>query len=192
MALTISTPPQGSLQALQAGAAEFSGVADITGAAGSARAEGMLPHKIFTIGLTDLVDKSWVGKTRMVGWRYLIQRPDGVALSAEVEASSSGEHRLSQLNEGPFVEQTAELASDARSSQRVENGSYELAVLRIPAIYVMALWLKSQGGGDDIIIPMAPTLDELEPGREYGIDEITPILVAAARERLEFDDAPQK
>lgn len=190
MALTISTPSQDSLKALEAAAAQFSGVINISQALHANASEGTLPHQVFTVGLTDLSDRSWVEKARLVGWRYLLQGQNGVAMAAEVNASSSGDQGVS-LNEGPFVEQTADLLADARASQNVEDGDYEFAVLRIPAIYVMALWLKSRNSGDDIFIPMGPTLEELEPGREYRLDEITPILVAAAKDALAFDNAPR-
>ncbi len=190
MALTISTPSQDSLKALEAAAPQFSGVMNISQALHANASEGTVPHQVFTVGLSDLNDSTWVEKARPVAWRYLLQGQDGTAMAAEVNLSAQGDHGVA-LNEGPFVEQTADLLAEARSDQSVENGDYEFAVLRIPAIYVMALWLKSRNSGDDIFIPMGPTLEELEPGRHYGLDEITSILVAAAKDALAFDSAPR-
>lgn len=190
MGLIISTPSQGALNALESAATQFSGVMDISGALRSNGPENTLPHQVFTVGLTNLVDKNWVANVQLAGWRFLLQSQDGTRVAAEVNASSSADQGVS-LNEGPFVQQTADLVSQARTSQSVANGDYEFTVLRIPGIYVMALWLRNRNSGGDIFIPMQPTLEELEPGREYGLDEITPILVAAAKTRLAFDDAPQ-
>lgn len=185
MGLTISTPPQESLNALEAASSQFSSVIDISGALHSGSPETTLPHQVFTIGLTDLANGSRLDNAVLVGWRFLLGN-----VAAEVNAPSYNSEGVS-LNEGPFVQQTADLVARASASRRVENGTYELAVLRIPGIYVMALWLKSGNSKDDIFIPMKPTLEELEPGREYGVDEFTSILVNAAQARLAFDDAPQ-
>ena len=39
---------------------------------------------------------------------------------------------------------------------RIRDGKVEARVIRIPALYVMALWLKDLEGDKDVIVPMAP------------------------------------
>jgi hypothetical protein len=194
MALIFSVPPEESLDALRSAAEDNPGYREVAGAAfdeaGSADPMDLLPHRIYTAGLTDLAKGKWNGKAQLVGWRYLLQRDGTASFSAEVNVVS-GEHTFSQLNQGPFVGQTADLVEKAEQSGRVEDGSYELNVLRIPALYVMALWLRNMENGGDIVIPMGPTIPELEPGREYDLDEISLILAKAAQARLSFDDTPR-
>jgi hypothetical protein len=83
------------------------------------------------------------------------------------------------------------LAALDRARSAVTTGSFELRVLRIPALYVMALWLHGESGNRDVVIPMAPTHHLLEPGRAYEGGEFTSTLAPAASERLEFDDSPR-
>jgi len=191
MALIIPTPPTESMQALQHAVATYPEIRNRTGAINAAQTEGMLPHRVFTVGLAELVSGDFVTQARFVGWRYLIRQDGGAGVSAEVDVAPTGEHRFAQLNEGPFVGQTADLISQMQASDRVQNGTYELNVLRIPGIYVMALWLRDMNGGEDIVIPMSPTVETLEPWRQYDASEISPILAQAATERLGFDDAPR-
>ncbi len=195
MALIIPTPPAESLNALQSAVADYPEVRALVGAnftaIGPAGSDNLLPHKVFTVGLSDLVSGNWVAAAQLVGWRYLMQRQGVPGVSAEVAVSSSGEHRFAQLNEGPFVDQTAHLIAEVDGREPMKGGSYELAVLRIPALYVMALWMRGNGQSEDVIIPMEPTLETLEPGHQYTIAELSPILAAAASERLGFDDTPQ-
>ncbi|MGH3927490.1 MAG: triple tyrosine motif-containing protein, partial [Pseudonocardiaceae bacterium] len=72
---------------------------------------------------------------------------------------------------------------------RLAAGDYEVRLLRIPALYFVALWLKDEKGRDDILIPLDPAPAPFEPGRSYRPDEVLAELAASARTRLEFDDA---
>jgi hypothetical protein len=55
----------------------------------------------------------------------------------------------------------------------------------------MALWLKNERGGADVLIPLDPTPAALEAGRKYAPAEIHPLLAEAARARLAFDDGDE-
>ncbi len=47
--------------------------------------------------------------------------------------------------------------------EEVAKDDFELRVLRIPALYVMAFWLH--GEKKDILVPMPPTNSRLNPTR---------------------------
>jgi hypothetical protein len=63
-------------------------------------------------------------------------------------------------------------------------------LLKIPGAYVIAVWLKPDGGGEDLLIPIGETPPEIEPGRPYKPDELFGGLAEPARRQLEFDSSP--
>ncbi len=63
---------------------------------------------------------------------------------------------MANINYGPFVEATARALSQVATLSAVGAGSYEVRLLRFSAIALMALWLKPDSGGADIIYPLAP------------------------------------
>lgn len=60
-----------------------------------------------------------------------------------------------------------------------------------PALYVMALWLKSLNGSDDVLIPMPPAHDSLTSGRLYSETELVEALRGPAQGQPTFDDSPE-
>ena len=57
-------------------------------------------------------------------------------------------------------------------------GNYEVRMLRVPALYVVALWLKDLDGDDDLIVPLVPAPAFLEAGRAYREAEFLDTLEA--------------
>jgi hypothetical protein len=114
------------------------------------------PHQIFTIGLDDLTSGGGLDKARPVGWRYIVEEAGQPIASAETTPSPDGTtHVLSHFNEGPFVGATATTVRAARALPQVEAAGFDLRLLRIPALYLMALWLHSPA--TDLLIPLAPS-----------------------------------
>ena len=112
---------------------------------------------------------------------------DKAIASAELADQDTGSAGF-QANEGPFVESTADAIDQAERDPELADGDYEVRVLRIPALYVMALWLKDERGGADVLIPLDPTPAPLEAGRKYAPAELSSTLAEAARARLAFYD----
>jgi hypothetical protein len=64
---------------------------------------------------------------------------------------------------------------------------FELRELRIPALYVDALWLHYDDPSQDVLIPYrAPGL--LEPFKAYPLSEALEMLRGPASERMHQDD----
>ena len=101
-------------------------------------------HPVYVAGASDVVAERVLANARLVAWRALVSA--GTALAA-AEVSPAGE--LASVTEGPFVEGTSAALDVAR---RVDG---ELRLLRIPAVYVVALWVHGDDGSD-VLIPVAP------------------------------------
>jgi hypothetical protein len=145
-----------------------------------------VPHDVFTLGLDELARGASIQEAQRVGQRYLVVDGDTAISSAEVTPEGGG----FQANEGPFVAATAGAIEQAEQDPGLADGRYELRLLRIPALYLMALWLKDDDGDGDWVIPLAPAPLPLEPGRHYRPDEVMPQLAQLAEARRQVDETP--
>lgn len=150
------------------------------------------PHPVYTLGLQALADGRGADVAELTGWRYLVQRDEKTIASAElhVVGAGAGTADALELNEGPFVRATERTVEDVSRLQDVADAAYELRLLKIPAVYVIALWLHAGEGGSDIFVPIGDTPPEVVSGRPYGGDELFSSLGEQARRQLEFDSTP--
>ena len=79
----------------------------------------------------------------------------------------------------------------AQRTGRDAKEDYELAVIRVPALYLTAVWLKGKGGAADVIIPSESPMSPLTAGKRYSPEEFTAALKPAAEQRLRETD-PRK
>jgi hypothetical protein len=120
-------------------------------------ASGM-PHLVFDMGLADVLKGASLPSLNTPGaCRYLIQdtRPGGGVVAAiELELDSSGYAAkfFRSVNCGPFVDGFAKALNVAT---RQSGGPYNLHLLRVPALYVMALWLVP-AAGEAVLVPIDP------------------------------------
>ncbi|MGH9664788.1 MAG: hypothetical protein ACRD9L_10225 [Bryobacteraceae bacterium] len=127
--------------------------------------EVRLPHPVYDLALQDLAAGKGLGAARIVSWRYLLT--DGqVTISAEVSApANNAPHQLALLNRGPFVNSFVSTVDSAEKDTGIAVGDYEIALISIPGLYVMALWLRAPQTGKGAVIPLAPAPPELAAGR---------------------------
>lgn len=140
-----------------------------------------LPHPVYDVALNDLAKGKGLTKAALVSWRYLIS--DGESTSvAEVSAPRGKKqpHAFAMLNRGPFVSSLVETVEAATKNKAFARSKYELAVLHIPALYALALWLRSDKKGKSIVIPLAPAPAPLTAGKSYTEDEFVAALEPAA------------
>jgi hypothetical protein len=149
-----------------------------------ARLELAVPHDVYSLGLDRLAAGASLQDAEPVGQRFLVVDGDTPVSSAEV--TPEGEDF--QANEGPFVAATLAAVERAEQDPELSDGRYELRLLRVPALYLMALWLKDEDGDGDRVIPLDPAPEPLEPGRHYRPDELIGELARMAEARMEFDE----
>jgi hypothetical protein len=144
------------------------------------------PHDVYSLGLSDLAEGVSLAAATVDGRRFIVMDGDKPIASAEV--ADQGRGSGFQATEGPYVESTAAALERAEEDPDLDDDDYEIRLLRIPALYVMALWLKNEQGGTDVLIPLDPTPSPLEAGRKYAPAELLSALAEPARARLAFDD----
>lgn len=194
MPVTRSAPPSDADDAVQAALRHFATVPDanLHALRGTRPAElaPTVPHPVFHLGLDALMAGApALSSTRSTGWRYLLSQDDEVVASAETVADAAGGARFSHFNSGPFVASTSAALAAAEGLSEVEDGSFDLRLLHVPALHAMALWLHGDGD-NDLLIPLAPSPAGVEANRAYPASELLGILAGQAGEipRMEPGD----
>jgi hypothetical protein len=199
MPIEFPTPPAGALKAATDGVVEVHRAEP----PGRARVRGprdigpkgrrlASPHRVHNLRLTDLGKPGTLRGAPMTAWRYLVEDDGAAVASAEVGVDEKGNVRgFDHVNEGPFVAATAAAQKAAAELPQVRDGRMEARILRIPALYVMALWLKDLDGDADLIVPMAPSPPYLEANRPYTERDFMRALAGPAKERQAFSNAPE-
>jgi hypothetical protein len=140
------------------------------------------PHRVYTLGLDAVLEKGLEGAAS-AGWRYQVTDRDQIVASA-VLAGDAGESPL--LNSGPFVSSTVTAIDDLESRPEIAQGEFELRLLKVPGLYVVAAWLV---GERRLIAPLAPTPSFLEAGRLYTEEDFVAALQEPARRVLAAEGA---
>jgi len=118
------------------------------------------------------------------GFRYLVEGNGTNIAAAEVHAEATGTATLlANINFGPFVDATAKALAQVATLPAVQASSYEVRLLRFSAIALMALWLKPDAGGADIIFPLAPAPDGLHAGQSYSEADFLKAILPLAQKR---------
>jgi len=148
------------------------------------------PHAVYDLRADLIAQGGGLETASMTGFRYLVSDSTGsVVAAAEVQVNSVGQATtVSHINDGPYVSATADAIGRIGTLPEVNAGSYELRLLRFAAAYMMALWLKSDTGGSDIIYPLAPTPPPLEANRPYSSTQFIQAVRPIAERRASRTD----
>lgn len=159
MPLHIPDPPSGVPDKVKTKLHEFAAGAKFsTKALKGAHADQLdlsAPHQVFTMGLDDITSGAGLAAAQPVGWRFLVMANGQLVASAETTQAPDGTNEPSQFTEGPFVDATDKALHALRKLPELEVAGFELRLLRISALYVMALWLHAPA--TDLLVPLAPS-----------------------------------
>ncbi|MGO9234324.1 MAG: hypothetical protein ACLP4V_09690 [Methylocella sp.] len=132
----------------------------------------------YVLDLSDV--RKGVMAARQVGWRHLLPTgdPAGPAL-AETAIRNSNQHVFAGVTESPFASDLENRLTVLRADPTVSAGSYVAALLQVPAMDVMAIWLQDTAHHDDLIVPLAPAPPSLTAGRQYSTSQFLDALRAS-------------
>jgi hypothetical protein len=153
--------------------------------AGAAPAELVMdePHRVYTLGLDQVVAGAGLDTVVPVGWRYLLKQGDQVVAAAQTVTDAGGQAAFASFNSGPYVESTKAALGTAEQYAGAGEGSgddWEPRVLHVPALHAMALWLHTDAETTDVVLPLPPVPDGVEPNRRYTVPEYLEALRLAA------------
>lgn len=143
------------------------------------------PHPVYTLGLQDIVDGRGLQAATLTSWRFLLQQGGNTVAALELAVDKqSGAMSFAGVNAGPFVDSTAAALGPHFDQLTPEPGDWAVRLLRIPALYMYAVWLADTTAGKDLLIPLAPAPDGIQAGRPYSWDELSEVLLPVARSKL--------
>lgn len=189
MPIKVMAAPKDALKLLRTGIEQH--LATVGVDAALARVDGLAtPHRIFHLGLDALVaGKKFAAAARHVGWQaVLVDRAKQPIAAAEL-VLVRGALRFACVNRGPHATGATDAERASESWSRRVKGDHELAVLRIPGAYCVALWLRAAAGGTDGFVPLAPCPAGLKPNAVIDEAGLREALMPEARKQL---DAPNE
>jgi hypothetical protein len=149
------------------------------------------PQRIFTVDLDALAQGDGIEDTaRATGWRFLVEEATEPVAAAEVQ-DKTGAALPAELTEGQFVRSTAEGLRAAETLAPVEEAAFELRLLRVPALYLVALWLHATER-EDLFLPLEPAPAPFEPGHAYPGPRFAELAADLARQALEAQRAAER
>ena len=180
MPITLTPSPSGFNQALRRAVGEVSRAGTLKFAALGGAAAGPAPsaqHRVYTMTLGEVASGEHVKPARPVSWRaFLVQAQTPVAVAEVVESAGGQLATEASITEGPLVEAATEAIEVAEHSNLVATGNFELRVLHVPAIYVLAIWLH---GSQELFIPIRGT--GLKPRQVYQEGDFFSAIQPAAK-----------
>lgn len=140
------------------------------------------PHPVYVVGLENIIEREIVSAAMLTSWRYILFDGDQTLLATEISLDQDGEAiDLLSANQGPFVEGTIKGVGFAESQEIIQEGSYELRLLDIPALYFLGLWLSNE---NSLFIPLSPAPGEVKAYFIYTENELVSSLLPIAKQRL--------
>ncbi len=157
------------------------------------------PHPVYYVSLDALADGKLLAAATQASWRYLLVQDDAAVAEAELSVGRRGAKGADAkplaflgLTHGPFTAATIESLGAAERLPQVAAADYELRLLKVPAVYLAALWLH--GANDDILIPMGEgdPPGGLKKNRPYTEAAVIKALRGIVEQTKGFQDAYAK
>ncbi len=195
MPLQVSKPPAAAEKAVRSVLGRIIATdGDYVPALRSASAGSMAistPHRIAVLGLDRIhVGMSLRSAVQEKGWRFLVLNGDKVVATVNSSISGKGKHGFSNITDGPFVSGTERAIRRAESLDSVQKGRFELLLLQVPAIHIVALWLRNLQHDDDLIMPISPAPKPLRPYQAVSAKDFIDVLAElAARAKRDYAEA---
>ena len=205
MALHFTQPPAAATQALMTAvpnlaakaslAARTPALAAVVGTIAAAPPEAKLsdnavPAPVHVVGLDALAAGGDARQAPLAVWTYLLH-DGGNAVPASLADIDAQTMKLAAVTEGDHVRALGANMRAAEAGAADGGQDYDVAVIRVPALYLSAVWLKGRGGAADVIIPGASPKSPLTAGQRYSPDEFNTALKAVAAKELQETD-PKK
>ena len=128
-------------------------------------------HRVYVLKFDALADRQ-LARARFVGWRYLLAAGDTIVGSAE----AIGAPPAVSVSGGRFPQATADAIEAIENLPEVQATDFELRLLRLNALYLVAAWVVGQ---TQMVIPLDPAPSWLEAGRPYNQNDLFDTLAQA-------------
>jgi hypothetical protein len=191
MNINVPNPPEDSLQVIESALHRFrrqpNFAAAITSEAAATDSLSIaVPHPVYFVGLKHLAKGKLFSAAKLKAWRYLLLNENEPYAIAELNFKrKNGAPIFSHINYGALVKKTVTGLAFAENLETVNENDYELRLIEIPGLYVVALWLH---GSDDFIIPLMIGCDPINTFTVYTEREFIDLLQGKSITLLGFDE----
>lgn len=195
MPLHLPPPPPGGLELVRSALAGLlptpsPAARALSSSAAEATSPGLAvaaPHLVYFVGLDDVTQGRLITAARPTSWRYVLLNGDDVRGAAQLIIGDDGEVAgFSHVERGPFVQSTVVAVALAEQIEAARGGDYELRLLSVPSLYLVALWMH--GMNDDLLLPLAPAPGSVETEGVYTEEQIFSALLELIERRASTDD----
>jgi hypothetical protein len=192
MPLLTEGPPKGVEKVLGAAVSELVGHGALALGTRSRPAVSM-PVRAYNLGADAIAAGKGLAAAQPTGWLVTLSADGEARGTIELVPSKparKGETpstavRFGGFSTGPLHRELA--AAIDTASKDAGRSKVHLAVLRAPALYLLALWLRDDHG--DRLVPISPSPPPLKAGESYPADRALNSLQKAAKRVLEGDTA---
>ncbi len=190
MPLLIENPPKGFKKVLDASVSELIGHGAV--AMGTrARPAVSAPIRVHHLGADAVATGKGLDAAQPAGWLATLTNDGEVLGTIELippkpprkGAKPPAGVRFGGFTTGPLHRELA--AAIAEATKNAGRSRVEVSVLRAPALYLLALWLRDEKG--DRLVPIAPCPPPLEAGKAYPAARALKMLAGAAKAVLKGD-----
>lgn len=150
-------------------------------------------HPVYFVPLDALAKGKLLQAAKQTSWRYLLVQDNAPIAEAELAAGSRSTKAAKSrsldfvsLTHGPFAGATVDALGAAERLPQVARDDYELRLLKISAVYFVALWLH--GAKDDILVPMGQPPGGLKANEPYTETQVLEALRGSVAQARRFDD----
>ena len=149
------------------------------------------PHRIAVLGLDRIhAGMSLRSAVQKKGWRFFVHNGDKVVATVNSSLNGKGKHGFSNITYGPFVAGTERAIRRAELLEPVRKGRFEPLLLQVPAIHLVALWLRNLKDHADLIMPISPAPKGLRAYRALATADFVVALAALkSQKRQEHAEA---
>jgi hypothetical protein len=191
MPLLSEKPPKGYEKVLDASVAELVGHGAVTMGT-RVRPAVSTPIRVHHLGADAIAAGKGLAAAQPTGWLATLTTDGEVRGTIELMPPKAGRKgaeapagvRFGGFATGPLHRGLA--AAMAEAAKTAGRSKVEVSVLRAPALYLLALWLRDETG--DRLVPIAPSPPPLRAGETYPADRALEMLAGAARTALEGDE----
>ncbi|MBA4148855.1 MAG: hypothetical protein H0X66_12135 [Verrucomicrobia bacterium] len=137
------------------------------------------PDTSYFVRLDELISGRLCAAAQLNSWRFLLSNGDEVIGEVELNANE----KRGKLMEFVAIHQTHFSAASVQALKKAEkltkeNGQYEVRQLKIPSVYLVAIWFHSET--DDLIVPLPPAPNGIEAFQFYSEQSLINLLQPAA------------
>jgi hypothetical protein len=141
------------------------------------------PHRVYDLRADALASGDGLESAQLSGTRYMVSNGGDTFAAAELRRrDGNGPWFVASLNYGHFVADTLRALAALAVDPSASTSDYEARLLRSSALYLVALWLHSDGDGEDVLYPLAPAPGAIEAERSYDAASFVGLVRPLAQE----------